>query len=66
MQVALCIDDGNMKVLNTQQSTFIAGQKIVIERGTMYEIEDVQYQFRETPTGLIHICTNLLVKDEEA
>lgn len=66
MQVAICFDDGSMRVLNTTQTVFIEGQKIVIEHGPLFEIEDVQYQFRDTSEkGLVHICTNLIVKEGE-
>ena len=64
MQVAICFKNGDMFVLQTEQKTFSVGQKIVIERGDMFEIEDVQYQFRKTDSGLVHICTNLIIKEE--
>ena len=64
MQVAICFKNGDMFVLQTEQKTFSVGQKIVIERGDMFEIEDVQYQFRKTDSGLVQICTNLIIKEE--
>ena len=64
MQVSMCFYDGKMMVLQTEQRTFSVGQKIVIERGDMFEIEDVQYQFRKTDSGLVHICTNLIIKED--
>ena len=64
MQVAMCFRNGDMIVLQTEQKTFLVGQKIVIERGDMFEIEDVQYQFRKTESGIVHICTNLIIKEE--
>lgn len=64
IQIYMCFSNGEIRVLHTEQTFFSSGQKIVIENGPMFVIEDVQYQFRKNEIGLVHICTNLIIKEE--